>query len=130
MSIDSGTAVAWFGRARASIGLALFLFPELAGRIWLGRATQLPPTKTALRAVGGRDLAIGLGMVSAAKRGGSIPRWLIAGSIADSADAVATLMSYRDLPARRRLAIVLTAALAVGGQLGLLMSATRMGHDS
>lgn len=56
--------------------------------------------------------------------------WLIAAAIADSADAVATLMSYRELPARRRFVIVLTAALTVAGEVALLQSAGRIGHDN
>jgi hypothetical protein len=61
----------WFCRIRALLGLKLTLFPGTIGRLWFGRPT--PGTKAAVRMLGVRDLALGLGGVAGVREGTQAP---------------------------------------------------------
>ena len=66
-------------RGRIAIGVALVAAPGLAVRGWIGDDASRPATKVVTRALGAREVAIGLGIVIAIDRGapcaaGSRPR--------------------------------------------------------
>jgi hypothetical protein len=65
--------------------------------------------------MGGRDLALGLGLLVALENDGEVSRWLEAGAVADASDALATLGAARELPFWR-----LAPLLAVTGGAALL----------
>jgi hypothetical protein len=76
----------------------------------------------AARGLGGRDVAIALGTLSALEQGGGpARRWLATGVIADASDGLSALMQWRSLPRFRRLVTLLTASGAV--LLGLKLAA-------
>ena len=85
-------------RGRIAFGLGFLLFPGLTGRMWAGRDAERTGTKLFIRALGARDLAIGLGVVIAFDRGTPVRGWLEASTLADAADFVATLIARDEIP--------------------------------
>ena len=80
-----------------------------------------PGTRVATRALGARDLAIGLGTAYAAGQGDGARPWLLAGVLADATDLAATLRARDDLSA----AAVAGVGVIAGGSvlLGLWFQA-------
>lgn len=112
--MDPQTIARQLGIGRILIGTGLTLAPRLTGRQWLGDVASQPSAAVAVRCLGARDLAIGVGLVRALDRGAHPTPWLIAASAADAADAMGTLLAWKHLPPRGRL---LTALMATGGAL-------------
>lgn len=109
---------------RIGIGLGLLLTPAVAARGWGGQVTAEPGAKLFLRALGGRDLLLGLGALRTLGEGdGSAEAWVRASALADATDAAATLVAVRHLPSPGRwvtIAVASTAAvlgLNAAGQL-------------
>ncbi|MBL8775087.1 MAG: hypothetical protein JNK12_04115 [Acidimicrobiales bacterium] len=103
---------------RVAVGAALVLVPSLAARGWAGDEASRPATKVFLRALGIRDLALGVGTLRALERGEDPVPWARYGAAADGVDAAATLAGFRALAPRGRFAVLLVAAVAaVGGAL-------------
>src|SRR4051794_41953535 len=75
--------------------------------------------------MGARDLAIGLGALAGLRDGRGARPWLLAGTLADAADLVATLRA-RDALAPT--AVVGIAALAAGATAGGLWLAPELGQ--
>jgi hypothetical protein len=112
--MDTRTLTRLHGLARVGIGAALIAAPRAATAPWLGRAARKPATQVPVRAMGARDLAIGLGLAYAAGQGYGARPWLWAGIIADAADFAATLRARDELPA---LGVAGIAAMAGGSVL-------------
>lgn len=74
-----------------------------------------------VRGMGGRDLALGLGLLTALENGGRARGWLEAGALADASDAVGTLLAWGSLPRWRRILIFGTATGAAW--MGLQLAA-------
>lgn len=102
---------------RIGLGVVAFLAPVRLARGWVGAEAVGANARVLARAMGGRDLALGLGAVAAlrgldgcgaggsAVRGGTAGvarRWLLAGGLADAGDLAATLVAWRKLPQRGR----------------------------
>ncbi len=106
-------------RLRIGLGAAFVLFPALSGRMWIGSDAARRPVKVLARAFGGRDLAIGLGVVIALDRGTPVRGWIEAGALSDAIDTCASLLAGGSIhPAIRWPAIALGASsTAVGAQL-------------
>jgi len=102
---------------RVAIGAALLTVPGTVTRSWTGPAAEHPGARLLGRAVGARDLTLGLGVLGALDRGD--PRaadWIRASAAADVGDAVATVLAYRLLPRGRRfLVLALATGAAVTG---------------
>jgi hypothetical protein len=97
-------------RGRIAVGAALVLFPGWGGRRWIGEPAGDPAVKLLTRALGVRDLAIGLGAVIALDRGAPARGWLEAGALSDVVDLVATLVAGDAIPAGARRAVTVIAA--------------------
>lgn len=95
---------------RVAIGAALVLAPGRAGAGWIGPSSQDPTVKVALRALGVRDAAIGIGAYQALGEGSPAGRWIRAGVLSDTVDAAATVAAFRHLGARRALPVLAIAA--------------------
>jgi len=95
--VDARTLIRLHALGRVALGAGLTVAPELAGGTWLGRAARRPATQVAIRALGARDLAIGLGTAYAAGQGYGARPWLWAGILADATDLAATLRARDDL---------------------------------
>lgn len=99
------------GVVRLGVGAALVVAPRWAGRIWVGPGADGPGALVFARAVGARDVALGVRIISGALGGESVRRWVEAGFISDGADVVATMIAARHLTPVRRAAMPLVAAV-------------------
>lgn len=75
---------------RIAIGAALVLTPRRAGRGWIGDGVDDAGTRIAVRALGIRDLVLGLGTYRALEHDGDARGWVQLGAICDVVDAAAT----------------------------------------
>jgi hypothetical protein len=104
-------------RGRIAVGAAMLLVPGLAGRLWIGEEAARPAAKVITRGLGGRDLALGLGVVIALDRGAPVRGWLEGSALADLGDLVGTLLAGRSIPEAARKGV---AALAGGSALAAI----------
>jgi hypothetical protein len=102
-------AAAGLGLLRACLGLVAMASPDRVARPWVGEGADRDDAKVLGRALGGRDLALGLGALAAAASGGPLSLWAAAGALADAVDAVVTMARFKHLPRHGR-ALVLTSA--------------------
>jgi len=112
---------------RVALGLTALAWPSVPARPWVGAAADNLAARVFGRALGARDVAMGLGALAALRRQAAEPgpacAWVIAGALSDALDVVATLSSWRELPRTGRWLVAASAggaALAgVGGALAL-----------
>ena len=97
------------GRVLAGVGLVAA--PSRAAAGWIGPEADLPSVQVVIRALGVRDLALGVGTI-AAFRGGDPTPWVIAGIASDAVDLGATVAGGRSLPPTGRVGVALIAAAA------------------
>ena len=116
--------VLW-GAARVALGVVALLAPRPAAAVWVG-PVRGPAVVVLGRALGGRDVALGLGTVVSALTGRSVSPWVAAGGGADLVDAVATLLARSELPRGRRELV----AVAAGGSalVALLLALSSTGR--
>lgn len=102
---------------RVAIGAALLAAPRAVTGGWTGSDAAGPGGRLLARAVGVRDLTLGLGVIASLNRGDAhAADWVRASATADVGDAVATALAYRHLPRRKRFGVlVLAAGAAVVG---------------
>lgn len=99
---------------RGLIGVAAFLLPGVVLKPWVGEDVSAQRGGRLLgRALGGRDLALAAGAFLALRHDGAVRGWIEAGALADSGDALATLVAFRALPKRWRFAVLLMTLSAV-----------------
>jgi hypothetical protein len=97
---------------RLLVGVAFIAEPKLMERSWIGRQARVPGAQVLARAVGARDLALGLGGVQAVARDeGSARPWLGAAALCDAVDFGATLAAGRRIPRQPRNGVLVIAAL-------------------
>ena len=97
---------------RIAIGAVSLLAPGLVGRAMLGADGDSGGIRLLLRAVGGRDLALGVGVLAALDRGSSVRGWLRASAVVDGLDAAGSVLARRRL---RPTVFPAAAAAATGG---------------
>jgi hypothetical protein len=100
------------GVARSALGVVAMTVPELPLAPWVGDAHQDRSVRLLARALGGRDLALGLGTLLALRHDAPVRGWLEAGGLADAGDVVATLAGFKGLPRLGRWGVL---AAATGG---------------
>ncbi len=109
------TAVA---AGRVALGLTALAWPSVPARPWVGGSADDLAVRVLARALGARDLALGLGALTAlartAEEPGSASAWVAAGALSDALDVAASLSSWRELPRATRW---LVAASAGGAAL-------------
>ncbi len=89
--------------------------PGLVSRPWIGDVGAQPAPRLLARAMGGRDLALGLGALRALAVSDDESRpWVALGGVADLVDAMATAVAFSRLPPRSRWAIM---AVTLGAAL-------------
>ena len=105
---------------RVAIGAAFIAQPELWMRPWIGRDADRPTARLLARALGARDVVLGLGTLQSGDR-----RWLAAALAADTADLLLTLAEREHLPryGRGLVSVVAGAGVALGA--GAIWSAAR-----
>jgi hypothetical protein len=96
--------------------------PTLVTRPWLG-PDRGPAARVLGRALGGRDLVLGLGALAALQQPQAGPRpaghpgiWIGAGALSDAMDVLATLAAWDELPPVGRWLVAMSAGgAAVAG---------------
>jgi hypothetical protein len=106
--------------ARVAIGAVLLATPGPSGRRWLGDIARNPGAKVALRGMGARDMALGLGTLRALDRGEPVADWVRLSAVGDLSDAASGLLAARHLGGLRTFGTVASAgaAAAVGFVIG------------
>jgi hypothetical protein len=99
---------------RLVLGAGIAAAPSLVAGGWVGAVAGKPGARALAMGLGGRDVAIALGTLSALRNGSSARPWLAAGMLADAADLTATL---RERDALSPVAVPAVAALAGGSVL-------------
>ena len=103
---------------RVALGLTALAWPSVPARPWVGAAADDLAARVFGRALGARDIALGLGALTALQRPaaehGSARAWVAAGALSDALDVVASLSSWRELP---RISRWLVAGFAGGAAL-------------
>jgi hypothetical protein len=101
---------------RVGLGLAALAWPAVPARPWVGAAADGLAARVFGRALGARDLALGLGALSALRRpasgAGAARAWVAAGALADALDVAATLSAWRELPRAGRWLVAGSAGAA------------------
>jgi hypothetical protein len=100
---------------RVAIGALAVVVPTAVSRPWIGTASEGRGVRVLARAMGGRDLALGIGALRALHLSDQEARpWVAAGGMADAVDALVTLAAFGSLPRRTRWGILaLTGGAAV-----------------
>jgi hypothetical protein len=114
---------------RVALGLTALAWPAVPARPWVGASADDLAARVFGRALGGRDLALGLGALAALARSdaepGTAAAWLAAGALSDALDVAASLASWRDLPRVTRWLVAASAGgAALTGAAAALTSGT------
>jgi len=118
--MSSRTLLTLLAAGRVAIGAALVAKPQSqVGTGWIGEDAKRPTTAVAFRAVGARDVALGLGTLAAQRSGGALKPWLLAATLADATDLVSTFAAGKAVPKQGKAAIALLAGGAIVQQLAL-----------
>ena len=100
---------------RVAFGVAFIVAPRLAAAGWIGRDARRAGTKVFITGLGGRDLALGAGILSALDKGGAKP-WLVAAMASDAGDLLGTLRSRDGIPALgTAVGVAITASATAAG---------------
>jgi hypothetical protein len=113
----SHTGAVALALGRSALGVVAMARPRVPAGPWVGDAAASGVAgQVFARALGGRDLALGVGAAGAAVFGNSrsLAAWSAAGAVADSVDLLSTVIHWSELPGRGR---ILVAALAGGAAL-------------
>ena len=101
--------------ARVGLGLVAVAQPSLVARPWVGPAGDELGGQVLGRALGARDMALGLGALAALLEpsGGARPAgtWFAAGALSDTFDTAVTAAAWSQLPRRTRWVV---AAASIG----------------
>lgn len=108
---------------RLAIGALLVAKPQSqVGTGWIGEDAKRSSVAVAFRAVGARDMALALGTLAAQRSGGPLKPWLLAATLADATDLVATFGAGKAVPKSSKALIALLAGGAIVQQLALTRS--------
>ncbi len=87
---------------RVALGLTALAWPSVPARPWVGAAADDVAARVFGRALGARDVALGLGALAALQRPAAEPgqasAWVAAGALSDALDVAASLASWHELP--------------------------------
>jgi|SRR5579875_1050088 hypothetical protein len=100
------------GLVRACLGLVAVASPGKVARPWVGEGADRDDVKVLGTALGGRDLALGLGALASAAGGGQLCLWAGAGALADALDTAVTIARFRQLPRDGRGLVLASAGSA------------------
>jgi hypothetical protein len=108
---------------RFVFGVAFIAEPKLMERAWIGKQARLPGAQLLARAVGARDLVLGVGGLQALRRNdGSARPWLAGAAVCDAVDFGATWAAGRGIPRQAR-----SGVLAIAGVFSLLSAIAAVG---
>lgn len=133
MNTDSRNTAEWLRRAagamavsRVGLGVVALTRPATVTRAWVGPLGETHAGRLLGRALGGRDLVLGLGTLAALRRpagpGADQAAWMGLAAVADGFDLLITVGYWDELPSRERWLIAASAGGAAA--LGLAAAAT------
>jgi hypothetical protein len=97
---------------RFLFGVAFIAKPMLMERAWIGKQARVPGAQLLARAVGSRDLVLGVGGLQAVARDdGSARPWLAAAAACDAVDFGATWVAGRTIPREARRGVLIIASV-------------------
>jgi hypothetical protein len=110
---------------RVGLGVTALAAPSVPARPWVGASADELGAQVFGRALGARDLALGLGALAAARQASSAPRevaaWYAAGVLSDALDVAVTVAAWDRLPRFTRWLVAASAGgAAVAGAAGAL----------
>lgn len=110
---------------RVGLGVTALVWPSVPARPWVGTPADELGTRVLGRALGARDLALGLGALAAAGRASAGARpagaWYAAGALSDALDAAVTAAAWPRLPRSTRWLVAASAGgAALAGAAGAL----------
>jgi hypothetical protein len=108
---------------RVALGVTALVWPSVPARPWVGPAADGVAARVFGRALGARDLALGLGALAALQGpgAGSARAWVAAGALSDALDVVASVSSWDELPRFTRWLVAASAGgAALAGAAGSL----------
>lgn len=108
--------------ARIIFGVAALAAPTTVGRSMAGEGGTAPDARAFLRGLGGREIGVGLILLTAIRNGQSARPGLIAALLADSSDAAGIASAWRHMPSSKRwlgLAMAVSAGIAGAGLLAI-----------
>ena len=112
--MDDRSAALTLALGRAALGAVLLATQVRINTGWVGPDAARPGARVLGRAVGARDLALGLGAAVALRQGLPARPWLLAGLIADLGDLGSTIGERSSMP---RNGLIGVGALAGGSAL-------------
>lgn len=101
------------GIVYVGLGVTALAVPETAGAVWIGTGATGRDKAVLLRALGGRDIALGAGVLLSSEHAGLLRRWVLLGAFSDFVDILATAAGFTELPKWRRWLVVLASGGAV-----------------
>ena len=107
---------------RTAIGVVSLLAPGVVVRAMMGPDGDSGGTRLFLRVIGARDLALGLGVLTALDRKAPVHGWLRASAVVDGLDLAGSVL------ARRHLRPAVFPAAAGAATAGALLSGWLAGH--
>jgi hypothetical protein len=118
----AATAVA---AGRVGLGVAALAWPSVPARPWVGSSADELSAQVFGRALGARDLALGLGALVAVRKAPTDPwaagAWFAAGALSDALDAAVTAAAWPRLPRITRWLVAASAGgAAVAGAAGAI----------
>ena len=121
----AATAVA---AGRVALGVAALARPSVPARPWVGASADELGAQVFGRALGARDIALGLGALAAlriapagAAGAGAAGAWVAAGALSDALDVAITAAAWPELPRTTRWLVAASAGgAAVAGAAGAL----------
>jgi hypothetical protein len=114
---------------RVALGVTALARPSVPARPWVGAAADDVAARVFGRALGARDLALGLGALAAlqgpAADAGAARAWVAAGALSDALDVVASLLAWRELPRVTRWLVTASAGGAALAGAAAVLTADR-----
>lgn len=113
---------------RVALGLTALVRPSVPARPWVGTQADDVAARVFGRALGGRDLALGLGALAALQnpaQAGPMRAWVAAAALSDALDVVASLLAWRELPPVTRWLVTVSASGAAGAGAAAAVAAGR-----
>jgi hypothetical protein len=117
------TAATVVAAGRVALGVAALARPAVPARPWVGAAADDLAAEVFGRALGARDLALGLGALGAlyAPEAGAPAAWIAAGALSDALDLAVTVSAWAELPRRTRWLVAASAGgAALAGAAGAI----------
>jgi hypothetical protein len=114
---------------RFLFGVTFIAKPRVMEQLWIGKQARLPGAQLLARAVGARDLTLGIGGMQALARedGSSARPWLAAAAVSDAVDFGATLAAGPTIPRDTRNGVL---AVAAAGALLSALAAAGLGRGA